>query len=66
MRNILPIRARVFRGSTGRDDTGDRFCDDLAVSRKIVGRMSCVETVAEIFVVLRKQRVDHWKTHSVD
>ena len=54
MRDFLAICLRIFSRSVGSDDAGDRFADGLSVGREIIGRTPCVETVAEIFVVLRE------------
>jgi len=64
--DLLPICPGIFGGSICGHDASDCLADDLSISRKVIGGVTGIETVAEIFVKLGAQRVDHRKTHAVD
>ena len=59
VRDCRRIGPRVLGSSIGSDDTGDRLDDGFAVRREIICRAPGVETVAEVFVELSEQRIDH-------
>ncbi len=65
-RDFLSIGAWVFRGAHGGHHTGNGFGDGASMSGEVIGRMAGIEPVAEPFVKLGEQRVDHRKTHTVD
>jgi hypothetical protein len=57
---------RKNRCSICGDDAGNCFGDGRSVSREIIGGAPGIQTIAEIFVVLGKQWMDHRKAHAVD
>src|SRR5580704_2476554 len=65
-RDLLPVFPRIFGGSVRGDDAGNGLGDGRSVSWEIIGRASRIQTIAEIFVELGKQRMDHRKAHAVD
>jgi hypothetical protein len=65
-RDFLAICLGIFGGSVGGDDAGNCLGDGRSVSGEIIGGAPSIQTIAEIFVVMGEQRMDHRKTHAID
>ena len=66
VRDFFCIGSCIPRSSESGDDTGDRLDDGFAIRREIVGRAPRVKAVAEVFIELREQWMNHGKAASVD
>ena len=66
MRDMFGIAARIFSGAVGLDDAGDLFGYERAVDREVVSGCPGVEPIAEVFIILREERMDHGQSDAID
>src|SRR5580693_4833226 len=65
-RDVFSVRLRIVGRSVSGDDTSNSLGDGRTVGGEIVGRTTRIEAIAQVFVVLGEERMDHRKTDAID
>ena len=66
MLDCLCIELRIFRSSVRAYRTGNILDDRLTVGRKILGGTSGIQAIAQVFIELREERMDHQQADTID
>ena len=66
VRHFFGVSTRIFGSAVGGDGSRNGFDDGLSVGSKIIEGTTGIQTIAQVFVVLSEQRMNHRQSDAVD